>query len=198
VVTGNTVIDALLLARDFASRDGAPPPSPYVLVTAHRRENHGDALVRTCDAVRELLERHPSLRVWIRMHPHPAVGRTWSERLGGHDRALLGEPLCYTAFVRALQGATLVLTDSGGAQEECASLGKSVFVMREHTQRAEAIDAGVARVVATNVAAIVDAASSVPGGARLRDAMTRSTDAFGDGRAAQRILAALWSAGPPA
>jgi UDP-N-acetylglucosamine 2-epimerase (non-hydrolysing) len=124
--------------------------------------------VRTCDAARELLERHPSLRVWIPMHPHPAVRRTWSERLEGHDHALLGEPLCYTAFVLALQGATLVLTDSGGAQEECASLGKPVFVMREHTERAEAIDAGVARVVGTNVAAIVDAASSVPGDCATR------------------------------
>jgi UDP-N-acetylglucosamine 2-epimerase (non-hydrolysing) len=192
VLTGNTVVDALLHARDLNALEGLPAVSaPYFLVTAHRRENHGDALMRICDAVREILHRHPCAQAWIPMHPHPAVRRVWSERLGGHERALLGEPLGYTAFVRALEGASLVLTDSGGIQEECAALGKPVLVMREHTERPEAVDAGVARLVGTGVETIVEAVSSLLDDSGCREAMARSTDAFGDGRASQRILAAL-------
>lgn len=198
VLTGNTVIDALGHARELAARDDVATPSPYFLVTAHRRESHGDALVRICDAVGELLHRHPLVHAWIPMHPHPDVRRTWCERLGGHDRALLTEPLGYTAFVRALEGATLVLTDSGGVQEECAALGRPVLVMREHTERPEAIEAGVARIIGTGVASIVDAASQLLGDDASRAAMARSSDAFGDGRASERILAALWSAARPA
>jgi UDP-N-acetylglucosamine 2-epimerase (non-hydrolysing) len=116
-VTGNTVVDALLRTRDlasFARGSRAPvPASAYILVTTHRRENHGDALLRICDAVRELLERHPLTLVWVPMHPNPRVRDVLSERLGGHARTLLSEPLCYTAFVRALENAALVLTDSG-------------------------------------------------------------------------------------
>jgi UDP-N-acetylglucosamine 2-epimerase (non-hydrolysing) len=196
VLTGNTVIDALLRARDIAAADGAnaAASSAYFLVTAHRRENHGAALVRICHAVSELLHRHPSVRAWIPMHPHPAVRRVWIEQLGGHDRALLSEPLGYSAFVRALEGATLVLTDSGGVQEECAALGKPVLVMRERTERPEAVDAGVARLVGTAVATIVETASPLLERPWCREAMARSTDAFGDGRAAHRILEALWSA----
>jgi len=194
VLTGNTVIDALVLARDFPARDSRRLPAPYVLVTAHRRENHGDALVRICEAIRALLNSHPSLRAWIPMHPHPVVRRTWADRLGGHERVLLTEPLGYTEFLRALQGAVLVLTDSGGVQEECVALGKPVLVLREHTERPEAVDAGVAWVVGTDVAPIVDAASKVLDDRARRDAMARSSDTFGDGHASQRILDALWDA----
>lgn len=198
VLTGNTVIDALLHARDLSAPAGvASIASPYFLVTAHRRENHGEALVRICDAVNELLRRQPCARAWIPMHPHPEVRRVWRDRLGDHDRVLLTEPLGYTTFVQALQGALLVLTDSGGVQEECAALGKPVLVMREHTERPEAVEVGVARVVGTAVAAIVETASPLLDDPGLRAAMARSTDAFGDGRASQRILAALASASRP-
>jgi UDP-N-acetylglucosamine 2-epimerase (non-hydrolysing) len=191
VLTGNTVVDALRLTREFAAPDFAPLPSPYLLVTAHRRENHGAALMSICDSVRELLERHPLLRAWIPMHPHPAVRQTWAGCLGGHERALLTEPLGYTAFVRALQGATLVLTDSGGVQEECVALGKPVLVLRQLTERPEAVDAGVARIVGTAVDSIVDAASELLDDRAGLDAMARSSDAFGDGHASERILDAL-------
>ena len=199
VVTGNTVVDALLRARSLAlsspdSRGRALPPG-YVLVTAHRRENHGDALLRICAAVRALLERHPGTHAWIPMHPHPNVCATLRDELGGHPRALLTEPLGYIDFVRALVGATLVLTDSGGVQEECAALGKPVLVLRERTERPEAIEAGVARIVGTDAQAIVDAASHLLGDPPSREEMTRASDAFGDGKAAERILAALSAAG---
>ncbi|HEX4235679.1 MAG TPA: UDP-N-acetylglucosamine 2-epimerase, partial [Caldimonas sp.] len=106
-------------------------------------------------------------------------------------RALLTEPLGYADFVRALEEATLVLTDSGGVQEECAALGKPVLVLRGHTERPEAIEAGVAKVVGTGARAIVEAASRLLDDPAVRGAMCRASDAFGDGRASQRILAAL-------
>ena len=194
VVTGNTVVDALLGTcrrnADTPARDERAAPG-YVLVTAHRRESHGEALSRICDAVRELLERHPCTRVWIPMHPSPRVREVIVSRLGGHDRAVLTEPLGYAAFVRAVQGATLVLTDSGGVQEECAALGKPVLVLREHTERPECVDAGVARVVGTSSDAIVAAASRLLDHPPSRDAMAHATAAFGVGDAAERILAAL-------
>ena len=198
VVTGNTVIDALLHAR--ALRCAKPtvldrsPSAAYILVTAHRRENHGDALHRICAAVRELLERHPGTLAWIPMHPSPRVRDTVRDELGGHPRVVLSEPLGYTAFVHALDGATFVLTDSGGVQEECAAIGKPVLVMRESTERPEAIDAGVARIVGTAVDAIVEAGSRLLDDAPSRRAMAKATDAFGDGLASQRILAALLGA----
>ena len=198
VLTGNTVSMRCCTRAQLAPIDRAscekPSSSDYFLVTAHRRENHGDALFRICAAVRELLERHPSTQAWIPMHPSPRVREVMCEQLGGHARAVLTEPLGYTAFVHALQGATLVLTDSGGVQEECAALGKPVLVMREHTERVEAIDAGVAKMVGTRTQAIVEAASRLLDDPPSRGAMARSTSAFGDGHAAQRILAALLSA----
>jgi UDP-N-acetylglucosamine 2-epimerase (non-hydrolysing) len=194
VVTGNTVVDALLHSRDLAASAesaGERASPPYILVTAHRRENHGDALFQICDAVRELLDRHPSTSAWIPMHPSPRVREVLSDELGGHARALLTEPLGYADFVRALEEATLVLTDSGGVQEECAALGKPVLVLRGHTERPEAIEAGVAKVVGTGARAIVEAASRLLDDPAVRGAMCRASDAFGDGRASQRILAAL-------
>ena len=195
VVTGNTVIDALLRARCLAasaqrSHERAPPPG-YILVTAHRRENHGDALLRICAALRELLERHRETRAWLPMHPNPQVCEVLRAELGSHPRVHLTGALGYLDFVRALADATLVLTDSGGVQEECAALGKPVLVLREHTERPEAIEAGVARIVGTDSKAIVEAASRLLGDPPSREEMARASDAFGDGKAAERILAAL-------
>lgn len=196
VLTGNTVVDALLRTRDLASSArnswGPLPSSAYVLVTTHRRENHGDALFRICDAVRELLERRPQMVAWIPMHPNPRVREVVAERLGGNTRTLLTEPLGYSAFVRALENAALVLTDSGGVQEECTALGKPVLVLREHTERPEAVAAGVAEVVGTNSQAIVEAALrllDVPSLAQVKG----GSEAFGDGHASERILTALSS-----
>ncbi len=202
IMSGNTVIDALRRIRstgrgEAAGEDGASG-SPYVLVTAHRREHHGDALLRICDAVEALLERHPGTRAWLPLHPSPKVRDVVTRRLGRHERARLTGPLGYAAFVRALEGATLVLTDSGGVQEECAALGKPLLVMREHTERPEAIEAGVAIVVGTSTSVIVEAASRLLADPPSRQAMARATAAFGDGRASERILEALVRAERPA
>lgn len=199
VLTGNTVVDALLQSRiaPLAETGTKEPSLPYVLVTTHRRENHGDALFRICDAVRDLLRRHPTIQAWIPMHPSPRVREAIVDRLGMHERVLLTESLGYKAFVRALEGATLVLTDSGGVQEECAALGKPVLVLREHTERPEGVAAGVAIVVGTTTSVIVATASRLLDDSESRQAMARATSAFGDGHASRRILAALLAAGPP-
>jgi UDP-N-acetylglucosamine 2-epimerase (non-hydrolysing) len=193
VVTGNTVVDALrhTLSRPHPRDDAAPGmAAPYVLVTAHRRENHGPGLERICDAL-EAIVADRDIRLWVPMHPHPAVRDVLERRLGARSRILLTPPLRYARFVHALFGATFVITDSGGVQEECAALGKPVLVVRDHTERSEAVDAGVARLVGTDAAAIVAAAADLlEGGSAIRR-MSRATNVFGDGCAAARVLQAL-------
>jgi UDP-N-acetylglucosamine 2-epimerase (non-hydrolysing) len=195
VVTGNTVVDALFQTLDRIARRGrvATPAAPgkYLLVTTHRRENHGAALDEICAALLELLARHGGVSVWLPMHPSPAVRDRILASLAGHPRALLTEPLGYTDFVAALSGAALVLTDSGGVQEECAALGKPVLVLRSDTERPEAVDAGVAMLVGTDRARIVEVASALLLDAESYRSMSRPTSAFGRGRASARILEAL-------
>lgn len=192
VVTGNTVIDALWAA--LARAPAAPPGANgarYLLVTAHRRENHGPALADICDAILGLLAADPLLEAWVPMHPSPQVRRTLTERLGREPRVRLTEPLGYTGFVQALNGAALVLTDSGGIQEECAALGKPVLVLRTDTERPEAVDAGVAVLVGTAPRRIIDVASRLLADRRCYDSMAQPSTAFGEGAASALILDAL-------
>jgi len=193
VVTGNTVIDALqlALASDAGAADPAAEKSPYVLATVHRRESHGPALARICDGLQALLTRRPDLTVWLPMHPSPQVRNTIEQRLGAHPRLRLTEPLGYKAFVRALAGAVLVLTDSGGIQEECTALGKPVLVLRDRTERPEAVAAGVAELVGTQADRIAETAASLLENADGYRAMSRPSSAFGAGTAAHSILEAL-------
>jgi UDP-N-acetylglucosamine 2-epimerase (non-hydrolysing) len=197
IVTGNTVVDALqqTLSRNLARADRAQGRgSKYILVTAHRRENHGAPLNRVCDAVLALLDRHPDLSAWLPMHPHPTIRDALLAKLGGHKRVRLTDALGYADFVAALNGATLVLTDSGGVQEECAVLGKPVLVLREDTERAEAVDAGVAALVGTSSSRIVAVASQLLKDPQSYRAMARQTGAFGAGGASLRIVDALAAA----
>jgi UDP-N-acetylglucosamine 2-epimerase (non-hydrolysing) len=199
LVTGNTVVDALqrtlALTRERPPAGTPAPCSRYMLVTAHRRESHGAPLGRICDALLALLERHADLCAWVPMHPSPDVRATLTARLGTHPRARLTPPLGYRDFIAALDGAALVLSDSGGVQEECAALGKPVLVMRAHTERGEAVDAGVAMLVGTDAARIVAASAAILDDPAKQASMSRPSDAFGDGRASQRILDALLAAG---
>lgn len=213
VVTGNTVVDALhhaLACPPSASAVAAHRPATtvhvahrptarYVLVTTHRRENRGAALDAICDAVLALTTRDDGLVAWLPMHPSPVVRAPLVARLGGHPRVHLTEPLDYIPFVQALHGAALVLTDSGGVQEECATLGKPVLVLRATTERPEAIDAGVAVLVGCDAALIVATASRLLDDPQARRAMERPSDAFGHGGASEQILEALAraSATPP-
>ncbi len=200
VVTGNTVIDALLHTLDLpavaaARRRSAAAPR-YVLVTVHRRENAGAPLAAICDALLALLARHADVEVRLPMHPNPVLREVLGARLGGHARVRLTEPLGYAEFVLALDGAALVLTDSGGVQEECAALGKPVLVMRDDTERPEAVDAGVAVLVGADAQRIVTLASRLLNDADACGRMARPSAAFGDGSASLRILDALLAAGP--
>lgn len=192
VVTGNTVIDSLFDMRERLRSirlDSMPlPTSRYALVTVHRRENHGARLDRICDALLALLERNRDLSLLLPVHPNPQVAQIVVGRLKDHPRAVLCEPLGYAAFVDALVNAFLVLTDSGGVQEECAALGKPVLVLRDETERHEAVAVGVAMLVGVSPERIVAAASELLTDAAAYRAMERPTDAYGDGHAARRIL----------
>ncbi|XVX19514.1 non-hydrolyzing UDP-N-acetylglucosamine 2-epimerase [Actinomycetota bacterium] len=191
-ITGNTGIDGLLWTIGRLSAEGEMPPSaePHLLLTMHRRENRGEPMARVCRAVLELLERHPALTVRFPMHMSPQVRSVVMPLLGGHDRVELCEPLGYVDFVRAMSQATLILSDSGGVQEEAPSLGKPVLVLRESTERPEAIEAGVARLVGTDEQLIVAEADTIlSGGASGLD--TSGRNPYGDGQASARVLEAI-------
>ncbi|MFH8250504.1 non-hydrolyzing UDP-N-acetylglucosamine 2-epimerase [Microbacterium sp. B2969] len=197
-VSGNTGIDALQFAATLDAPYGDPrlddleaPGGPrLVVVTAHRRENWGKPLGRIASAVRQLAEAHHDVRFVVALHPNPDVAAVMRERLSDVSNVSLVAPLGYAAFAKLLRRAYLVLTDSGGIQEEAPSLGTPVIVLRDSTEREEGVDAGTLEVVGTRVDAIVTAA------ARLLDdpheyAQRRGRpNPYGDGRAAERILRA--------
>jgi UDP-N-acetylglucosamine 2-epimerase (non-hydrolysing) len=187
-VTGNPVIDALLLT---AARDHPLPLVPatnrYLLVTAHRRENFGAPLGRICAALRDLVDRDPGLSVVFPVHPNPKVREVVSARLGGCRRIQMIEPVGYPGFVALMKGAFLILTDSGGVQEEAPALGKPVLVLREETERPEAVATGAARLIGSRREDIVAAVEDL---CRRPEAYARSATVgspYGDGRAAERI-----------
>jgi UDP-N-acetylglucosamine 2-epimerase (non-hydrolysing) len=195
LVTGNTGIDALL---DAARRDPPPPPeldlapgARLVLVTAHRRESFGAPLRRICEATRALHERHPDVQLLWPVHPNPAVEPVVRGALGGLPRVRLCGPLGYGAFVAVLARSYLVLTDSGGVQEEAPALGKPVLVLRSESERPEAVEAGVARLVGTDPARIAREAARLLCDPTAYRAMARGVSPYGDGRASGRIVDAI-------
>jgi UDP-N-acetylglucosamine 2-epimerase (non-hydrolysing) len=193
-VTGNTGIDALLLtlARHRESNGHKKPHAgPTLLLTAHRRENHGRPLERICRAVLTLLGLFPELRVICPVHLSPRVRRTIVPLLGSHPRVALTGPLDYREFVLAMAQADVILTDSGGIQEEAPSLGKAVLVLRETTERPEGVAAGTARLVGTDERVIVEEAAALLRDPARRQPGSRLPNPFGDGRATERILAVL-------
>jgi UDP-N-acetylglucosamine 2-epimerase (non-hydrolysing) len=195
LVTGNPVIDALL-ATARLDPPGEPPSmvqsgSRLVLVTAHRRDSFGAPLRRVCRAVAELHGRHADVEFLWPVHPNPSVRPVVEEMLGGLPRVHLSDPLHYGAFVSALKHSTLVLTDSGGVQEEAPALGKPVLVLRRESERPEAISAGVARLVGTNTRTIVREADRLLKDQAAYQSMARGASPYGDGHAAERIVAAI-------
>jgi len=183
LVTGNTGIDALLRSI----RPGVVPRRS-VLVTCHRREVLGERLVGICRALAEIPRRHPGFGVLYPVHPNPTVRRTVHEVLDGVPGVTLCEPMAYPAFVRALQACHLVLTDSGGLQEEAPSLDKPVLVMRDVTERTEGIETGALRLVGTEPSRILAALDEVLGDREVYDRMASAENPYGDGRAAERIV----------
>lgn len=192
-VVGNTVIDALLqvAAREWPLQVPLDPRKRLVLVTAHRRENFGEPFRAICRAIRTLAERHADVEVLYPVHPNPNVKLVAHELLASDPRIRLCEPLDYTAFVEAQKRAYLILTDSGGVQEEAPALGKPVLVLRSETERPEAIEAGVARLVGTSEERIVGEASLLLQDERAYRAMSHGASPYGDGQSAERIARIL-------
>ena len=187
-VTGNTVIDALLWAAERVDTAPFLPPTgkKLVLVTAHRRENHGEPLENVCAALRDIADRG-DVKILYPVHPNPNVRNVAHRVLSNHDAIELVDPLDYPKMVAAMHACTLILTDSGGVQEEAPSLGKPVLVLRTTTERPEGVTAGAARLVGTDRATIVTAANELLDDAAAYSAMAKVESPYGDGRAAHRI-----------
>lgn len=203
-VTGNTVIDALLsisarldqepaLRAELDSRFGwMRDDRKLVLVTGHRRESFGQGFHNICEALKQLAQR-PDVQIVYPVHLNPNVRGPVFELLSGLDNVRLIEPVDYVSLVYLLKRCRFALTDSGGIQEEAPSLAKPVLVMRETSERMEAVDAGVAKLVGTDPARIVKEASRLLDDAKAYAAMSSGANPFGDGNAAQRIIEDLLS-----
>lgn len=203
-VTGNTVVDALLAATSIVQSDprlacrwdgirAAHGNRRILLVTCHRRENFGDGILSIVKALLEILKRE-DVAIVLPMHPNPNVYDVLSASLSGHPRVELISAQEYTDFVGLLSLAYLVLTDSGGVQEEAPTLGKPVLVMRETTERPEGVDAGTARLVGADTAKIVEETVRLLDDENHYAAMSRAHNPFGDGHASKRIVRALLDA----
>jgi len=192
-VTGNTVIDALLetTRKDFDIGIELDSTKKLILVTSHRRENFGAPMREAFTALLELAERNGAVELLYPVHPNPNVIRPAHEILGGHSRIHLVEPLGYGQFVQAMKQAYLIISDSGGVQEEAPALGKPVLVLREETERPEAVDAGVVRLVGTDKRLIISEAEKLLNDKDYYLSMARGVSPYGDGKAAGRIASIL-------
>jgi UDP-N-acetylglucosamine 2-epimerase (non-hydrolysing) len=193
VVTGNTVIDALLMtaAKDIEIGISLDAGKRLVLVTAHRRENFGEPFQNICRALHTLAERNADIQILYPVHPNPNVKDVAHEMLGSCSNIILCEPLDYAPFVAAMKRAYLIVSDSGGVQEEAPALGKPVLVLREETERPEAVDMGVVKLVGPNFDRIVEEAQHLLDDETAYQAMARGVSPYGDGHAAERIADVL-------
>jgi UDP-N-acetylglucosamine 2-epimerase (non-hydrolysing) len=204
VVTGNTVIDALLEVVEklkcdqqltieldtqfqFLNKD-----KPLVLITGHRRENFGKGFERICEAIVKLAQMHPEVEFVYPLHLNPKVREPVNRWLMGQSNIFIIEPLNYLQFVYLMNRSYLLLTDSGGIQEEAPSLGKPVLVMRDITERPEAIAAGTVKLVGTDVNVIVTELSNLITDKTSYESMSFSHNPYGDGMAVKRILNSLY------
>ncbi len=192
-VTGNSVIDALHMAIERGVDLGIDldPALRTVLVTCHRRENFGKPLSDIITAIEGILASHPDVEILWPVHPNPNVKKPVHERLGGHPRVRLVEPLPYGRFVAAMKKAHLILSDSGGVQEEAPALGKPVLVLRRETERPEAVAAGVVKLVGDSTALIRQEADVLLRDGAAYKAMSTGASPYGDGLAAMRTIEAV-------
>lgn len=198
LVTGNTGIDAVLHVRDELERGALVPAEPLqlgaekknIVVTAHRRESFGPGFDRICTALARLSHRD-DVRIIYPVHPNPNVRDAVDRHLRGLPNVLLIEPLDYVSFVDLMRTAWILITDSGGIQEEGPSLGKPILVLREKTERPEAVTAGTVRLVGTNETAIIREASILLDDPAAYQSMARRHNPYGDGHACKRIADAL-------
>jgi UDP-N-acetylglucosamine 2-epimerase (non-hydrolysing) len=203
-VTGNTVIDALHLALKQISKDKIRKENienflnsnllfnwkikNFILITAHRRENFGEGITQICFALKKLSQIYPSLNFVYPVHMNPNINNPVYKYLSGINNIHLINPLEYESFVYLLQHSYLVLTDSGGIQEEAPSLGKPVLVMRNITERPEAVKAGTVKIIGSNDKKIIDGVSRLLEDKKLYQNMSRSHNPYGDGNACRRIV----------
>ncbi|GAA1142914.1 non-hydrolyzing UDP-N-acetylglucosamine 2-epimerase [Nesterenkonia lutea] len=200
VVTGNTVIDALLEVAqkhvpfvDAQLEEAAASGREVLLVTTHRRENQGSAMEGVGRALARLANRYPEKLIVLPAHRNPVVREAILPALAGHENVIVTEPLPYGEFTRLMNLATVVLTDSGGVQEEAPSLGKPVLVMRENTERPEAVDAGTVRLIGTSEERVVEEVAALFDDPAAYAAMANAVNPYGDGQAASRTVAAIAS-----
>ena len=213
IVTGNTVIDALYMVVEKIKNDGilscelekVLKASGYdisrlsdgkklVLITGHRRENFGDGFISMCKAIKSLSEKYPEVDFVYPMHLNPNVRKPIYEVFGESQRANLFfiEPLEYLSFVYLMEKSAIVLTDSGGIQEEAPGLGKPVLVMRDTTERPEALEAGTVKLVGTDYDKIVNEVSGLLDNQEYYEKMSKAVNPYGDGKACSRIVKALY------
>lgn len=198
LVTGNTVIDALYHTRDWLRDSGWQPDNheltglsdkPILLVTGHRRENFGQGFANICEAIRTIAVNHPDWQVVYPVHLNPNVQEPVNRILSGLDNVFLISPLGYPEFAWLMQRCELILTDSGGIQEEGPALGKPVLVMRDVTERPEAVAAGVVKLVGNTVAGITNECEKLISDAVARRDMSKNISPYGDGTASLQITA---------
>jgi UDP-N-acetylglucosamine 2-epimerase (non-hydrolysing) len=195
LVTGNTVIDALVVTSETKPPSWEKPlaaalgrPGPKVLVTVHRRESWGMPMERVALAIKQTCGRMPDVTFIFPIHLNPVVRKTFRGILEDMDQVVFTEPLAYRPFVHLMKAVDVVITDSGGIQEEAPTLGKPVLVMRDTTERPEGIEAGTARLVGTDTEAIVDELVLLLSDSTRYQTMANAVNPYGDGRAALRIV----------
>ncbi|NKI26856.1 UDP-N-acetylglucosamine 2-epimerase (non-hydrolyzing) [Arenibacter sp. 6A1] len=201
VITGNTVIDALLFSvnkvnsSDFTDTEVAQleilldSNKRLILVTGHRRENHGQGFINICEALKQIALENPDTQIVYPVHLNPNVQKPVYELLADIDNISLIAPLSYPAFVWLMEKSYLIITDSGGVQEEAPSLGKPVLVMRDTTERPEAVDAGTVLLVGTSKEKIVVEATKLLNNTEAYEQMGKLHNPYGDGKACSRIVA---------
>ena len=206
-VTGNTVTDALFIAikephqwtdptlmalYDPAKQtDANQPAARMILVTAHRRENHGAPLENVFRGLRRIVDKHPGVYILYPVHLNPNVQKSAHAVLGGHERIHLIPPIDYLDLVNLLEKAYLVVTDSGGIQEEAPALGKPVLVLRKVTERPEAVSAGTAKVIGVDEEGVYEDVDDLLTNQRIYERMANAVNPYGDGKATLRILDAI-------
>lgn len=193
IITGNTVIDTL---HSVSERDNLPVPDypegkKLILVTAHRRENFGEPFKNICQAIRKIADEYPEVFIYFPVHPNPNIKSVVNEYLGDHSSIKLTDPLDYLPFVGAMNACEFIISDSGGVQEEAPALGKPVLVLREETERPEAISEGVVKLVGTNPAKIYEEAKRLIEDKDYYKEMAKGVSPYGDGQASDRIVKAL-------
>jgi len=205
-VTGNTVIDALFLALDKIKNTPAleqeiinkltslypySPNKKLILVTGHRRENHGQGFINICEALKTIAQNNPDIDIVYPVHLNPNVQKPVREILSNINNIYLIEPLQYETFLYLMNQSYFIITDSGGVQEEAPSLGKPVLVMRDTTERPEALEAGTVKLVGTDTAKIISEAQLLLDSNEAYQAMARAHNPYGDGKACERIISFL-------